>query len=162
MVTKLEWICLPEYVTGLFFCKKFRYIKRSDKFISSSSNLFDFSLESILFISYLGGEYLVYFISWWRISCLFHILVESVLFISYLGEEYLVYFISWWRVSCYFVSWWRSYLFQPSRKDGHRAFVQCAPVVWNALPLSIREASSISQFKTLLKTHLFTAHEDLN
>ena len=51
---------------------------------------------------------------------------------------------------------------KPSRKDGHRAFVQCAPVVWNALPLSIREASSISQFKTLLKTHLFTAHEDLN
>ena len=51
---------------------------------------------------------------------------------------------------------------KPSRKDGHRTFVQCAPVVWNALPLSIREASSISQFKTLLKTHLFTAHEDLN
>ena len=51
---------------------------------------------------------------------------------------------------------------KPSRKDGHRAFAQCAPVVWNALPLSIREASSISQFKTLLKTHLFTAHEYLN
>ena len=51
---------------------------------------------------------------------------------------------------------------KPSRKDGHRAFAQCAPVVWNALPLSIREASSISQFKTLLKIHLFTAHEDLN
>ena len=45
---------------------------------------------------------------------------------------------------------------KPSRKDAHRAFVKCAPVVWNALPLSIREASSISQFKTLLKTHLFT------
>ncbi|KAK3768581.1 hypothetical protein RRG08_002412 [Elysia crispata] len=33
---------------------------------------------------------------------------------------------------------------KPSRKDGHRAFVQCAPVVWNALPLSIRETSSIN------------------
>ncbi|KAK3804079.1 hypothetical protein RRG08_057964 [Elysia crispata] len=38
---------------------------------------------------------------------------------------------------------WLSVPCKPSRKDGHRAFVQCAPVVWNALPLSIREASSI-------------------
>uniref|UniRef100_A0A3B3BYA6 Reverse transcriptase domain-containing protein n=1 Tax=Oryzias melastigma TaxID=30732 RepID=A0A3B3BYA6_ORYME len=38
---------------------------------------------------------------------------------------------------------------------GERAFSICTPKLWNALPLSIRQASSLSIFKTLLKTHFY-------
>lgn len=39
---------------------------------------------------------------------------------------------------------------------GDRAFAVAAPKLWNELPLEIRQASSLSVFKSLLKTHLFT------
>jgi len=39
---------------------------------------------------------------------------------------------------------------------GDRAFSVAAPKLWNALPLDIRQATSLSHFKTLLKTHLFS------
>ena len=38
-------------------------------------------------------------------------------------------------------------------KSGDRAFVNCAPVLWNKLPYSLR---SSSQFKKDLKTYIFT------
>ena len=38
---------------------------------------------------------------------------------------------------------------------GDRAFSVAAPQLWNELPLDIRNASSLSLFKTKLKTHLF-------
>ena len=38
---------------------------------------------------------------------------------------------------------------------GQRAFSVCAPRLWNALPLSIRSATSLSSFKRSLKTHYF-------
>ena len=42
-----------------------------------------------------------------------------------------------------------------SKTLGDRAFTLAAPVEWNLLPPSIRNASSILLFKKLLKTHLF-------
>lgn len=39
---------------------------------------------------------------------------------------------------------------------GDRAFAVAAPTLWNALPFSVRSATSLSIFKTRLKTHLFT------
>uniref|UniRef100_A0A3P9D180 Uncharacterized protein n=1 Tax=Maylandia zebra TaxID=106582 RepID=A0A3P9D180_9CICH len=39
---------------------------------------------------------------------------------------------------------------------GDRAFAVAAPKLWNELPLEIRQATSLSVFKSLLKTHLFT------
>ena len=39
---------------------------------------------------------------------------------------------------------------------GDRAFSVAAPKLWNNLPLHIRQASSLSNFKTLLKTLLFS------
>src|SRR5664279_4267311 len=36
-----------------------------------------------------------------------------------------------------------------------RRFSCCAPRVWNALPISIRKADSITSFKARLKTHYF-------
>lgn len=39
---------------------------------------------------------------------------------------------------------------------GDRAFSKAAPVLWNALPYSIRTAESLDFFKSNLKTHLFT------
>ena len=42
------------------------------------------------------------------------------------------------------------------KSRGARAFSVAAPTLWNALPLSLRTANSLSSFKTLLKTHLFT------
>ena len=39
---------------------------------------------------------------------------------------------------------------------GHRAFSVAAPTLWNELPKRIRDAPSLSTFKTALKTHLFT------
>ena len=41
------------------------------------------------------------------------------------------------------------------RSFGGRSFAHAAPMLWNALPLRIRGAQSLSQFKKLLKTHLF-------
>lgn len=39
---------------------------------------------------------------------------------------------------------------------GNRAFSVFAPRLWNSLPLSIRSAQSLGQFRSLLKTHLFS------
>ena len=39
----------------------------------------------------------------------------------------------------------------------HRSFSVLAPLVWNNLPPHIRHSSSLSQFKTSLKTFLFTS-----
>ena len=41
---------------------------------------------------------------------------------------------------------------------GDKAFVNSAPYLWNRLPLTIRCLSDTSQFKTQLKTHLFTQY----
>ena len=38
---------------------------------------------------------------------------------------------------------------------GHMAFAFKAPTLWNALPLKIRLAESVPQFKSLLKTHFY-------
>ena len=39
---------------------------------------------------------------------------------------------------------------------GERAFAVAAPLLWNALPDHIRKSPSVAQFKSDLKTHLFT------
>ena len=41
---------------------------------------------------------------------------------------------------------------------GDRAFAAYAPRVWNSLPRQVREANTITSFKRLLKTHLFSSH----
>ena len=38
---------------------------------------------------------------------------------------------------------------------GARSFASAAPMLWNSLPLYVREASSVDSFKRLLKTYLF-------
>jgi hypothetical protein len=38
---------------------------------------------------------------------------------------------------------------------GDRAFAVAAPKIWNALPLEIRQAPSLTSFKTKLKTHFY-------
>ena len=38
---------------------------------------------------------------------------------------------------------------------GDCAFGVAAPTLWNKLPANIRNASSLGNFKSLLKTHLF-------
>ena len=40
---------------------------------------------------------------------------------------------------------------------GDRAFQNCAPLLWNALPLSIRALDTVESFKRGMKTHLFKA-----
>src|SRR4029434_4707631 len=42
------------------------------------------------------------------------------------------------------------------KKIGDAAFVNDPPVLWNILPIDIREASSLNIFKRKLKTYLFT------
>ncbi len=39
---------------------------------------------------------------------------------------------------------------------GDRAFEHSAPKLWNKLPVKVRTANTLSSFKKLLKTHLFT------
>ena len=41
-------------------------------------------------------------------------------------------------------------------KYGDRKFGVCGSLLWNNLPEQIKNADSVSQFKRLLKTHLFT------
>jgi len=38
----------------------------------------------------------------------------------------------------------------------NRAFCVAGTVVWNSLPLDIRSAPTLSTFKNMLKTHLFS------
>ena len=38
---------------------------------------------------------------------------------------------------------------------GYRSFSRQAPILWNSLPFSLRHSTSLSSFKTALKTHLF-------
>ncbi|KAL3058296.1 hypothetical protein OYC64_010468 [Pagothenia borchgrevinki] len=38
---------------------------------------------------------------------------------------------------------------------GDRAFSVAAPTLWNSLPQPMRDSSSLTTFKTSLKTHLF-------
>ena len=41
------------------------------------------------------------------------------------------------------------------KRIGNRAFSCYAPTTWNSLPLEVRKATTLSKFKTILKTHLF-------
>ena len=52
----------------------------------------------------------------------------------------------------------RDLLVQPSVSTviGSRAFSVAAPTIWNKLPITIRQSSSLTSFRRLLKTHLFT------
>ena len=38
---------------------------------------------------------------------------------------------------------------------GDRAFAKCAPLLWNDLPVDIKDSDSLTCFKSALKTHLF-------
>ena len=49
-----------------------------------------------------------------------------------------------------------------SQSRGERSFSFAAPSVWNSLPLNVRSAPDISEFRSLLKTHLFEAAFVLN
>ena len=40
---------------------------------------------------------------------------------------------------------------------GDRSFQYIGPVTWNSLPFSVRHATSLSSFKSKLKTHLFSS-----
>ena len=42
-----------------------------------------------------------------------------------------------------------------SKTYGERAFSVAAPTLWNSIPLAIRNSSTVDEFKTQLKTHLF-------
>jgi len=44
---------------------------------------------------------------------------------------------------------------------GNRAFVEAAPYLWNGLPEEVRKASSVSIFKSRLKTHLFRQYFEI-
>jgi hypothetical protein len=43
---------------------------------------------------------------------------------------------------------------------GGRAFSYRAPILWNGLPIHVRDADSVSTFKSLLKTHFFSGTYD--
>lgn len=45
-------------------------------------------------------------------------------------------------------------------KFGNRAFSINGPLAWNGLPESIRRSTTVGQFKTRLKTHLFSLNYD--
>ena len=44
------------------------------------------------------------------------------------------------------------------RKYGSRAFSRIAPVLWNQLPIHIRQINTVQEFKSSLKTHYFNIH----
>ncbi len=44
------------------------------------------------------------------------------------------------------------------KKYGDRAFFNCAPYLWNKLPMDVKQCNSLSTFKKHLKTHLFEEH----
>ena len=46
--------------------------------------------------------------------------------------------------------------FRTEKTMEDRSFMVAAPVLWNNLPLPIRQAKNIDPFKRLLKTYLFS------
>ena len=44
------------------------------------------------------------------------------------------------------------------KRIGGRAFKNCAPRIWNALPLTVRSSETVSLFKKALKTYYFNLH----
>ena len=40
------------------------------------------------------------------------------------------------------------------------AFLVAGPREWNSLPVSVRQCTSVAQFKSKLKTHLFSLYYD--
>ena len=50
----------------------------------------------------------------------------------------------------------RLHIAKTKRAYGDRAFRVAGPKLWNKLPTHIRESLSVSTFKKLLKTHLFS------
>ena len=47
------------------------------------------------------------------------------------------------------------------KQIGQRAFSCCGPKLWNQLPFTLRKCTSLSAFKTQLKTHLFRQAYDI-
>lgn len=47
------------------------------------------------------------------------------------------------------------------KEAGRRAFVNCAPRLYNAIPANIKMAETVDVFKKRLKTYLFTEAYDL-
>ena len=45
--------------------------------------------------------------------------------------------------------------FMRRKTFAQRSFSVAAPALWNGLPLNIKQASTLDQFKSLLKTHSF-------
>jgi len=45
-------------------------------------------------------------------------------------------------------------------KFGNRVFLVAGPREWNSLPVSVRQCTSVAQFKSKLKTHLFSLYYD--
>src|SRR6218665_3977915 len=45
-------------------------------------------------------------------------------------------------------------------KFGNRAFSVAGPREWNSLPVSVLQCTSVAQFKSKLKTHLFSLYYD--
>ena len=52
-------------------------------------------------------------------------------------------------------------LFYPTSSFGQRAFSYYAPRLWNALPSNLRSIELLSEFKTKLKTYLFSNYDEL-
>ena len=45
---------------------------------------------------------------------------------------------------------------------GDRAFMIAAPILWNSLPLSVRQAATVDNFKSMVKMHLFAKAYNYN
>src|SRR6218665_4142682 len=45
-------------------------------------------------------------------------------------------------------------------KFGNRVFLVAGPREWNSLPVSVRQCTSVAQFESKLKTHLFSLYYD--
>ena len=45
---------------------------------------------------------------------------------------------------------------------GDRAFMIVAPILWNSLPLSVRQAATVDNFKSMVKMHLFAKAYNYN
>ena len=77
-----------------------------------------------------------------------------------LGPEYLNTMIKRYQPTRYLRSEGQNLLQIPNKsnrsaRSGDRAFSVVAPKLWNSLPVHLRETSTISSFKKLLKTYLF-------
>jgi hypothetical protein len=85
----------------------------------------------------------------------FKIVLITFKIIMGLAPKYLSDLIETWQTSRYNLRRNSNCILLARSTMGDHTFMIAAPILWNGLPLSVRPAATVDNFKSMVKTHLF-------